>query len=225
MNDKKPLLSEEKDELFFSNNEIDLDDMPLTKESEVKNDLKEDIEPNDNSKEDQTENIPALEEVKYSSIPLDTMNIKKEDIMPTEEVTPVVDNEPSLNEEIAPIAKPEPKADEPSKEIPMAQPEEEKVVEQVKEETKEEPIVSESSQAEIKEEPVETKQEAKVEQPEATPTEEKKDAKPDNKKVLIVTCVIGFIAIYLFGKTLYQFYIGFKYRDYDPNQTTETAKK
>lgn len=200
MNDKKPLLSEEKDELFFSNNEIDLDDMPLTKESEVKNDLKEDIEPNDYSKEDQTENIPALEEVKYSSIPLDTMNIKKEDIMPTEEVTPVVDNEPSLNEEIAPIAKTE----------------EEKVVEQVKEETKEE----------VKEEPVETKQEeAKVEQPEATPTEEKKEVKPDNKKVLIVTCVIGFIAIYLFGKTLYQFYIGFKYRDYDPNQTTETAKK
>lgn len=71
-----------------------------------------------------------------------------------------------------------------------------------------------------------TKEESKTAETKVESTEKKED-KPnkDNKTAaIIVTLVLGLLTVYLFGRTIYGFYLGFKYKDYIPGQETETSK-
>lgn len=80
----------------------------------------------------------------------------------------------------------------------------------------------------ISEDKTEVVPKVEVEEPVREEKKEKKvkDHKLDkDKKTLILTIVLAVIVLYFFGKTIYGFYIGFKYKDYDSNITTQVEKK
>lgn len=262
MREYEPLLKEDKDKLFFPNEEeteqpkveekIEIppmeekikSDIPSSKEEEKR----EIVDAADEIKKQFTREISlqniALEQNKDVPIPIinpteekevEQSKVEEKVEEPTPEVSPVLAEESKElqipeepKEDITPILT------EESNDLQIAEDPKPEIKEDPKIEVKEEPSINpqemviasttvEDSPTTIIE-PI--KEELKVAETKVESTE-KKENKPNKKNktaAIVITLILGLLTIYLFGRTIYGFYLGFKYKDYVPGQETETSK-
>lgn len=201
VDNKNPLLDEEKNGLFIDNEELVLPDEIKKEETEEKT-LKEEVPIVDDDVIEKT--------YSYNDTP-EPREVSDE---PTEEVKSIyLEDLEKINRE-----KEEPVEEEVTIEIPEREEksEEDKILDEkpVIENTESTPFIS--LEPDNKEEP--SKEPAKKEE------SHDKDNKSD-KKAQITTAIFTVIVLLLLFITLRNFYYGFKYKDYDlNNQTTENEK-
>lgn len=223
----EPLLKEDKDKLFFKEEDHVQEERPVEVKAEesvvakveekMETVKREVIDAAEEIRREYTKEI-SLEQIaleQNKEVPLPILEEKKEElnipVIEEQEEVKVSDIEPSVVEE-------KPQTDEP-KEDKVSQEELEKTVHINPQEL----VIATTEIEESKTQVIEPIKEEKTEEKKEEP--KKEQAKKKSTLSLIVTIILSALCLYLLGRTIYGFYLGFKYKDYVPEPKVEEKQE